>query len=413
MSNRPTAARPGPRRGGGAGQPPILAPALATAGLIIATILTIGLFTGNLPFLAGTGAGGDGGPGGPGAAVTPAPSDVVIAQPEKEIPGTFLYVKQGSIWIQEGKETRRLTTSGKDSMPSWSPDGEWVYFIRTEKGRGLFPSQGRAVYYTMHYPNLMRIASDGSGEPERLHSGRYKTGSYTWFYWLRQPVLGPDLRTIALVSDAPDPTESDVVLQTFDLETSELVSLGLKEDPPLGHQDPAWRHDGKILLYVRNGRDGTRGAPVIWRYFAESGKTTTLTGPGYLSPAWSPTGRYVAATKTSSIGTDVVILNAKDGTEVLRVTRDGASWSPVWSPAGDAIAFLRMTGGIVDLKLVELEGSEGAWSAGETIDLTTVSGLDGGSRPGWFIPPDQIPRPTPGPTPTTAPSTAPPESPAG
>jgi Tol biopolymer transport system component len=410
MTRRPDTERPSRTRVGGSVRQPVLAPALAAAGLIIATVLTVGLFTGNVPFAGGTG--GDPNGGGLGPDVTPAPSDVVIAEPEKVVPGSFLYVKQGSIWVQQGNETRRLTTTGKDSMPSWSPDGEWVYFIRTEKGRGYFPSQGRAVYYTMLYPNLMRIRADGSGEPELLHSGRYKSGKYTWFYWLRQPVLAPDLRTIALVSDAPDPTESDVVLQTFDLETGELASLGLKENPPLGHQDPAWRHDGKILLYVRNGRDGTRGAPVIWRYFPESGKTTTLTGPGYLSPAWAPNGKYVAATKTSTLGTDIVILDAKDGTEVLRVTRDGSSWSPVWSPAGDGIAFLRMSGGIVDLKLIELQGSEGGWTLGETIDLTTVSGLDGGSRPGWYIPADQIPRPTPGPSPTAAPE-SPAASPAG
>ena len=44
-----------------------------------------------------------------------------------------------------------------------------------------------------------------------------------------------------------------------------------------------------------------------------------------------------------------MILDAA-GKEVLRVTDDAHSFSPVWSPAGDAIAFLHLAGTIVDLK---------------------------------------------------------------
>ncbi len=44
-----------------------------------------------------------------------------------------------------------------------------------------------------------------------------------------------------------------------------------------------------------------------------------------------------------------MILDAANGRELLRLTDDGASWAPVWSPAGDAIAFLHIEGQIVDL----------------------------------------------------------------
>ena len=63
-----------------------------------------------------------------------------------------------------------------------------------------------------------------------------------------------------------------------------------------------------------------------------------------MQPSYSPDGRYIAATRTTRFGTDVVILDASNGNELLRLTDDGASWAPSWSPAGDAIAFLHIDG---------------------------------------------------------------------
>ncbi len=188
--------------------------------------------------------------------------------------------------------------------------------------------------------------------------------------------------------------------------------MNLPESAQLGHQDPAWRSDGRVLLYVRNGRDGPRGAPQIYKYDPVTKKTSPFTGAGYLSPAYSPDGRFVAATKTDSFGTDVVILDAF-GKEILSVTNDDHSFSPVWSPSGDSIAFLHLAGTIVDLKLAKLDQSSGSWVVSDTLDLTKVSGLDGASRPSWFTPPSDLPAPSSGPsqagsaTPSTlAPSTS-------
>jgi Tol biopolymer transport system component len=160
-----------------------------------------------------------------------------------------------------------------------------------------------------------------------------------------------------------------------------------------------------MLLFVRNGRDGARGAPVIYRYDTEEDKVAALTGPGYLEPSYSPDGRFIAATRTSPLGTDVVILHGSRGTELLRVTGDGRSWAPVWSPAGDAIAFLHIEGQSVDLQLARISRTDGTWSVVETIPLTDVSGLDAASRPDWYVPPEELPTPTP--PPTAAPSATP------
>ena len=78
--------------------------------------------------------------------------------------------------------------------------------------------------------------------------------------------------------------------------------------------------------------------------------------------------------------------------ELLKVTRDELSFNPVWSPKGDAVAFFRVTHGVVDLYLVPVTLTGQTWTAGEPLALTISAGLDAASRPTWFIPPTSSPR---------------------
>jgi dipeptidyl aminopeptidase/acylaminoacyl peptidase len=402
---RATGARPGagdPGRLGSLG--PIwrwLAPGLSIVGLVLVAIVTLNLLNGDVPFVGGSkgngNANGNGNLNG-GPVETAAPSNVVVVPDVVTFPGSIVYAKAGNIWVQTGKIARQVTTGGNDSMPSWAPDGTAIYFIRTEDAVGSWPASGVVRDYQLSVPSVMRVAADGSGKPVRILSGKVNKNGWTWHAWIRQPVIAPNGRTLAIVSDRPDPSRSDVVLQFYDVSTKKTVIPNIGETPPLGHQDPVWRSDGKVLLYVHNGRDGPKGTPTIYRWDVAKSKATALTGPGYLQPAFSPDGRYVAATKTSSFGNDLVILDASNGRELLRVTNDGASWAPVWSPAGDSIAFLHIQGQVVDLKLVRLAGDAPNWTVKDVTDLTEVSGLDGDSRPGWYAPADQLPAPSVGPT---------------
>jgi Tol biopolymer transport system component len=375
-------------------------PALSVVGLVVVAIVTMNLFNYQLPF---SGTGGNNGGGAVVVNRTPAPSGVVIVPEEAAFEGSIVYSKGGNIWIQTGDGARQLTTTGGATMPSWSADGQWIVYIRSFEERGYWPVRGRNAHYDISVPYLERIKADGSGKPERLANGRIKRGSLVWSAWMRQPVASPDGKTIALVTDAPDPDESNVVLQFFDVAKKRLTRAGVRENQVLGHQDPEWRPDGKFLLYTQNGRDGARGAPVIMRYEPKSKKARAVTTTGYMQASYSPDGRYIAATRTTSLGTDVVILDASSGHELMRVTDDDASWAPAWSPAGDAIAFLHIVGQTVDLRMARLEGGGGAWTVKETIALTEVSGLDAASRPDWYIPPNLLPAlPTPAPAASAA-----------
>jgi len=382
----------------------MVAPVLSLVGLALVAWLSLSLLSGSLPFGIGGGRAGTGAP--VGAEKTPTPPNVIVVPsvpPDARLAGMVVYVKEGNLWVQDGLGARQITATGQDSMPSFSPDGAWIYFVETRRETAAFSYHGKLTRYQLTYPLLDRVHPDGSGRAE-VTSGLYHSGANTWFYWIRQPVLSPNGKTVALLSDAPDPTQSNVVLQFYDLKTHRLTRAGVPEVPPLGHQDPGWSPDGATLLYVKNGRSGPRGEPQIYRYIVKTKKTTALTGPGYNGPSYSPDGKYVLATKTSTLGTDVVILDARNGAEIVRVTDDSHSWGGVWSPAGDAIAFLHIDGGVTDLELVKLAGSPGRWTIGTGVALTENAGLDGASHPDWFIPTDQLPQPSATPGVTPAPS---------
>ena len=392
-----TRANPRPRApapAGGRRLPIDIAPALSLAGLVLIGAVTFALLGGSLPALPG--------PGGP--IRTPTPSNVVIVDPRADIPGSLLYVKDGNIWLQAGDEARQLTSTGADAMPAWAPGGASIYFVRTASESGRWPSGGVVRTYNLAVPSLLRMGIDGAGEPEVLLTGRVEEGSNTWSYFIREPGISPDGSRAAIVTDGPDPTNSGIVVKFVDLASGRLTNPRLGQTQSLGHQDPAWSPDGRFLLYVRNAREGARGTPVIYRYDFTAERSVALTGPGYTDPSWSRDGRFIAATRTSNFGTDIVILDASDGTEVLRVTRDENSFSPVWSPAGDAVAFFRVEHGVVDLYLVPLEGTAPAWTAAEPIALTISAGLEAASRPAWFIPADELPA-LPTSAPTAGPST--------
>jgi len=392
-----------------------LAAVLSIVGLFVIGIVTYALGSGGIPFAGATGNNAPGATDDPTVQRTPTPSGIVVvptAPPVAEvkpIPGTLLYVKDGNIWIQTDRTPQQLTKGGRDAMPTFSPDGKRVYFIRSRPADGRWTIDGVLRDYKLDVPSLMYIPVNG-GAAKRVMDGVVDgPGNLKWAGFIRNPAVSPSGRYIAVATDLPDPTQSDVVIKIWDTRRDRLIDPGLSQQAPLGHQDPVWRPGTTDqLAYVRSDRDGAKGTPRVYLYDMSTEKTRAITGPGYLHPSFSPDGKFITATKTSAFGTDVVILNVATGAEVLQLTTDGTSWAPVWSEAGDQIAYLHSSGQLVDLEVAQLEGSAPTWTVKDAVPLTSNAGLDGASHPDWYVPEEQRPaKPTAAPTVAPSASTAP------
>jgi Tol biopolymer transport system component len=370
------------------------AAALSAIALLVAGLITLELYRNPIPLPASRPGVTSETPTSTVVGETTEPSTAVVSSPKIAVPGTLALVKSGNLWVQSGTRATQLTDS-KDgaaaSQPAWSPDGQWIYYIesRTKTASWFNPDDGGAISdYTLNYPVLCRIRPDGTGRQDIL-SSLVKSGSLESFFWIRQPSISPDGLTAAVISDGPTGPglvgSGDTVLHFVNLQTGQLQpALPLRENPPLGQSDPAFSPDGTKIAYVMEGRNGADGAPAIWLYDLETGKARLL-ADSFRGPSWSPDGKYLAATRVSGSLLDVVVLDAETGKQVGRVTYDGFSWAPVWSPAGDELVYSHLSSTVVDLYMTHVSRSGIELEFQSEPNLAEYSGLDGDSKAAWYI----------------------------
>jgi len=350
------------------GSGPRFAPALALLLLVVA-----GFGTWQIASLA---SGSNGAPGGEGAEVTDGVS----------IDGTITFARGGALWSLSGTSLIQRTAGSRDGAPAWSPDGTWLYFIRqrNEIG-GRLNAAGGITPYRLTVPTLMRIGARGDGEEEILDGLLMDANPKLNFSsFMFGPAIGLDGR-IALATDYKGASllGGDVLIRLLQ-QDGKMITPDLPDEAPFGHQDPAWSYDGSGIYYVQNGFAQSISASRIIYFDLNNESVIRFGSSGYIEPAPSPDGRWIAATRIDNKkGSDVVIMSAATGEVVLEVTRTGRSWAPAWSPDGSSLIFLAASGSEASLQQVVIA----APSSGPPTIISSMQLLrdpvDAGVRPAW------------------------------
>lgn len=127
---------PPPVRRVGRRGPVAIAPALSVVGLLIAGLLTFQVYRNWTPTLSSSAVDTPTATPVPvesGQTPTPAPTATIKTNPEISVPGTLVYVENGSLWVQSGTKASQLTqpvNGSKASQPAFSPDGQWIERFR-------------------------------------------------------------------------------------------------------------------------------------------------------------------------------------------------------------------------------------------------------------------------------------------
>ena len=320
---------------------------------------------------------------------TPAPSDNPNSGPEVTegvtVDGTIAFGRGGSIWSVSGTGLRQLTTATTDAELAWSTDGVWLYAIRhrTETG-GRFLGNGSVQKYEMTVPTLLRLSAYGGSE-EVIFDGLIlgSRPALNWSGFMYGPALASDGRIAVATDYRGRDIGNDVVIRILSSDGSTISTLPLPHIAPFGHQDPVWSPDGKAIYYVQNGLSEGSSSSRIIRYNIAKKSTTRIGEKGLVQPAISPDGRWIAATRISARGTDVVVMVAATGEVVLEMTRTGKSWAPAWSPSGAQLAYLSANGSQASLNLASFSVAPSGIPNPPVIVSPLRDPVDPNVRPAW------------------------------
>jgi len=237
------------------------------------------------------------------------------------------------IAVTGGMPVKIVSSEGRLSHPSWSPEGRRLV-VSGELG-GSWD---------------LWLAGISSGRVTRLTSDEEREQEPVW-----SKTTGDVLFTVREGAD-----ESIRMLEPESQRT-----IRLSPPPTAGPQsdsDPAWSPDGRSVAFASS----RAGSPDLWVVASGGGEARRLTAlPGAEThPTWSPDGSTIAFARDQGHGSEIWKIPAAGG-DPIRLTSlpEGVvgDTQPVWSPAGTWIAFTRSMAepaGASDLYIIPPDGGK-------------------------------------------------------
>jgi Tol biopolymer transport system component len=252
----------------------------------------------------------------------------------------------------DGSDTTNLTNNpAADNEPAWSPDGSKIVFASDRRG----------------HPEVWVMNADGSN-PHPLTSNNSAAKHLQW---------SPDGRRI--VWQNYDGNRHDICVVNAD----GTGFINLTQDAV--YQDrPQWSPDSSKVAYedytfgyskvLLIGRSGTG------IYNVTDSRPQDSEGTADYRPVWSPDGQFIAARRRYSTVPDNGIWGILIPSCCNRwnQTADDTDTSPSWSPDNAHIAYLRNTGGLYQIFVIDRFAN-----ASEAKRVTSGLNIQDYYRPQW------------------------------
>lgn len=213
-----------------------------------------------------------------------------------------------------------------DRNPKFSPNGEWVAFIRS----------------TNFAVEDVYVTPVSGGEPKRLTNDGRELSGLDWTADSKEIVFSSrrggnyGLWRVAFDGGAPEP----------------LPGAGDNA------RQPAVTRQGNFLAYLFDGSDAN-----IWRAPGPNAKVKTLTPTKLIestrnegSPRYSPDGKKIAFASDRTGGTEVWVCDSEGRDQVQLTKFGGHAGAPRWSPDGSQIVLDARPEGSSDIYVVRADG---------------------------------------------------------
>ncbi|MFJ8210502.1 hypothetical protein [Streptomyces sp. NPDC096033] len=220
------------------------------------------------------------------------------------------------------------TSTVSDVMPSWSPDGKRVAFVRYEAGGAI--------------DGIWTMSTSGS-DLKAVPGTKGAT----------DPAWSPDGKRLAYAK--PVGTQREIYVAAIDGTSATRLTHTADDD-----LHPTWSPDGKYLAF---NRADAAGNSRLMKIRLSTLAQTAITGPGShdAMPDWASHGGRIAFSRVDASGFAHLYVVRPDGTGLHRVTSARFNDKyPSWSPDGSTLVFTR--GGTDDadpehLYLVRADGT--------------------------------------------------------
>jgi Tol biopolymer transport system component len=313
----------------------------------------------------------------PVGTIAPSPARPTATVPAPRVAGTIAFTLRGDIYLLREGGYVNVTSEGRSTAPSLSPDGRTLLFARIETIDGKREVDGQVTPALLRYTNIVKKDTSGGAEAVLLNGLRVRSNAgFHTVAWQDGPAIAPDGKRFAVVTDV---SGGSADLEIYDVATGKRQAL-LSQGANLA--DPAWSPDGRTIAVTSY----TLGPPYILLVAADGSRADPLkinADGEYYRASYSPDGLWLVYTlRRQGGGNDVHAVEIRTGNDVA-LTTDGKSWNGVFSPDGGSIAFLRESGGKIDLYAMELGPALTGGSPRAPLKLTRGEGIDGDSRPSW------------------------------
>jgi serine/threonine protein kinase len=263
--------------------------------------------------------------------------------------GIYSFLSRGRVAPFENVSVKKITDNGKASLAAISPDGKYILNVKDDNGQESLllrnvPTDSNTEVVPpalVHYKGL-RFSPDGN----YLYFIRSEAGSDALEYLYRAPVLGgtpqklvtdidsnitfsPDGSHFAFLRyNDPDEDKYQLIVQSAEGGDEKVLSFGPMSS---GVYDPAWSPDGKVIIAGIRQPEGAVSGLILIDAKTGQPKLFFKASFGILSdPAWMPDGRGVLVLlrdQTSNFTLNQIAFISYPGAKSRLITRDINNYS--------------------------------------------------------------------------------------